>query len=95
MNIGKLSYYSRKIHRLSLWFVVILGLVQMVTGLTMKYPEAFPFFDQPSVRLLHFQTAGYFALAFGIQMLTGIIMYITPWLLKTFRKSPPPTKLPN
>lgn len=95
MIIGKLSYYSRKIHRLSLWFVVILGLIQMITGLTMKYPVWFPFFDQGSVRLLHFQTAGYFALAFGIQMLTGLIMYIAPWLLKKFRTPPPPTKLPN
>lgn len=67
----------------------------MTTGLTMKYPQVFPFFDQTSVRLLHAQTAGYFALAFGIQMLTGIIMYLTPWLLKKFRTSPPPSNLPN
>ena len=94
MNIGKLSYYARKVHRWSLWFVVVLGLIQMVTGLAMKYPTVFPFLDQGSVRLLHFQTAGYFALAFGVQMLTGLIMYITPWLLKKMT-APPPPKLSN
>lgn len=78
--------WSRKIHRWSLWFVVILGVVQLVTGLTMKYPQLFPFIDEPSARLLHRQTATYFALFFGIQMLTGLIMYIIPWLLKRFRK---------
>ena len=88
MNIGKLSYYSRKVHRWSLWFVVILGLIQMITGLTMKYPNMFPFLDQGSVRLLHFQTAGYFALAFGTQMLTGIIMYITPWIIRHLTRLP-------
>ena len=82
MDLGKLSYYSRKIHRVSLWFVVILGLIQMVTGLTMKYPNLFAFFDQGEIRILHFQNAGYFSVAFGLQMLTGLILYATPWLLK-------------
>lgn len=95
MDIGRLSYYARNIHRLSLFFVIALGLTQMITGLSMKYPEWFPFMDQGAVRLLHFQTAGYFALVFSIQMLTGIIMYVTPWLLKIFRKPQQPTKLPN
>ncbi len=95
MDPGKLSYYSRKLHRWSLIFVVVLGLIQMTTGLAMKYPGWFPFVDQGGARLLHFQTAGYFALAFGIQMITGIIMYITPWLLKTFRKPSGPTNLSN
>lgn len=86
MDIGKFTYYSRRIHRLSLLFVIILGLIQMLTGLTMKYPGWYPFFDQTATRLLHFQTSGWFAFAFGIQMITGIIMYFSPWLQKTFRK---------
>ena len=87
MNIGKLSYYSRKVHQWSLWFVVGLGCVQTFTGLTLKYPSWFSFIDQERVRLLHVQTAGYFALAFGIQMLTGLSMYFTPWLIKRQQKS--------
>ncbi|OGG24033.1 hypothetical protein A3A79_02450 [Candidatus Gottesmanbacteria bacterium RIFCSPLOWO2_01_FULL_43_11b] len=82
MNIGKFSYYCRKIHRWSLWFVVILGLIQMTTGLTMKYPNFFSFFNPSSARALHSQTATYFVIAFSIQMFTGLVMYITPWILR-------------
>ena len=95
MNVSKLSYYSRKLHRWSLLFVVVLGLIQMITGLAMRYPIFFSFLNQNDVRLLHFQTATYFSIAFGIQMLTGIIMYLTPWMLKTFHKPQNPTSLPN
>lgn len=93
--MSKLAYWARKIHRWSLWFVVFFGLIQIATGLAMKYPSWFPFVDQAPTRLLHFQTAGYFSLTFGIQMLTGIIMYLTPWLMKKFRAPLPPIKLPN
>lgn len=95
MGIGKLHVFARTLHRWSLWFVVILGLVQMTTGLTMKYPGMVPFVDPTGARLLHVQTAGYFALFFGIQMLTGMLMYITPWLSKKNRPPQPPTARPN
>ncbi|MBI5019777.1 hypothetical protein HZB58_05925 [Candidatus Gottesmanbacteria bacterium] len=86
MDIGKLSYYSRKIHRLSLWFVVTLGLVQMATGLAMKYPQWLAFFNQESIRLLHFQTASWFAIAFGAQLTTGMVMYFIPMIIKYKQK---------
>lgn len=95
MNPGKLSYWSRKIHRWSLGFVIVLGLVQLVTGLAMKYPGVFPFVNQSGSRLLHVQTATYFAVAFGIQMLTGIIMYVIPFILKRRGKSRPPLTQPQ
>lgn len=95
MNLGKLSYYARKIHRFLLLFVIIFGLIQMVTGLAMRYPKMLPMIDQGAALSLHYKTATYFAIAFGLQMLTGIIMYLTPWLIKTFRRPPEPTNLPN
>lgn len=82
MDIGKLSYYSRKFHRVSLLFVVILGLIQMTTGLLMKYPNWLPFADQTGIRLLHYQTATWFAIAFGVQMVTGVVMYLVPFIIK-------------
>ena len=90
MNIGKFSYYSRIVHRLSLIPVVILGLIQMVTGLAMKYPQWFSFLDQTAVRLFHFQVAGYFSLVFAIQILTGLTMYCVPWVIRKMRKPLPP-----
>lgn len=86
MDIGMLSYYARKIHRFLLLIVVILGLVQMITGMSMKYPGMVPFVDPSAARLLHGQTATYFSVAFGLQMITGLIMYLTPKLIKIFRK---------
>lgn len=95
MHIGKLSYYSRKIHNWSLFFVVIFGIIQMGTGMVMRYPMVFSLINESASRKLHFQTATYFSIAFGIQMITGLIMYFTPWLLKHFTKPPQATKLPN
>ncbi len=60
----------------------------MATGLVMRYPMAFSMIDEVAARLLHFQTATYFSVAFGIQMITGLIMYITPWLLKKIAQRP-------
>jgi len=92
MDIGRLSYYSRRVHRVVMLFVIVLGLIQMATGTAMKYPQLFPFVDQSAVRLLHFDVATYFSIAFVIQIVTGIIMYIAPKLIKALRKpSPPPT----
>jgi len=86
MDIGTFSYYARKIHRLLMLFIVVLGLVQMVTGMSMKYPGMIPFMDSTAARLLHNQTATYFSFVFGLQMITGLVMYLAPTLIKTFRK---------
>lgn len=86
MNLGKISFYARKIHNWSLFFVVILGLIQMITGIVMRYPMTFAFIDEVASRMLHFQTATYFSIAFGIQMITGLIMYATPFILKRINR---------
>lgn len=92
MDIGRLSYYSRRVHRVAMLFVIVLGIIQMVTGSIMKYPQMFTGIDQGSVRVLHFDVATYFSIAFFIQMVTGLIMYIAPKLIKAFRRpSSPPT----
>ncbi len=92
MDLGKLSFWSRKIHRVSLWFVVVLGLIQMGTGLMLKYPTVLMVADAGAVLSLHVTTAGYFAVAFSVQMITGVLMYIIPWLLKLRnQRSVPPS----
>lgn len=94
MNLPKLSFYARKVHRLTLLFIVVLGFLQLVTGLAMKYPSWFGFLDQGTVRVLHFDLAGWFGLVFGIQMLTGIIMYVVPMLIRKSqqnKQTPPQT----
>lgn len=58
----------------------------MITGLAMKYPEWYPFFDQAGTRLLHFQAASWFAFVFGVQLVTGLIMYLVPVIIKYQQK---------
>lgn len=79
----------------SFTIVIIFGLIQMGTGIAMRYPAQFSMVDQGTALSLHYQTATYFAVTFGLQMLTGIIMHLTPWLIKTFRRPPKATNLPN
>lgn len=74
--------YSRKIHRLALFFTVGLGLVQLVTGIMMKFTVSFPFLSLFTARVVHNVTSVYFAVAFGVQMLTGLYMYIHPWIVR-------------
>ena len=95
MDIGKLSYYSRKVHQFCLLFIIIFGLIMMLTGTAMKYPQLVPFLDPTQARMTHNTVSTYFSIVFAIMMATGIIMYLTPWILKTFRKPSKPTNLPH
>lgn len=87
MNLGKLSYWCRKIHRLFVLLMLVVGFLMMSTGFTMKYPELSPF-DPDQARLLHNTLSSYFAIVLAVMMLTGLVMYITPWLLKRTQKAP-------
>jgi cytochrome b subunit of formate dehydrogenase len=95
MDLGKLSYWSRRIHRLSLWFVMISGLIQMITGLTQKYTEFFSFIDLGIAISVHTFNSIIFVFFFLISMITGLIMYVTPWLIKHLNRPPKSTNLPN
>lgn len=87
MDLGKLSYWSRRIHRISLWGISVLGLVQVLTGLTLKFPSLFPFIDFAWALQIHILNSVYFAAFFLLSMITGLIMYFTPWLLKVTKKN--------
>ena len=85
MSIEQLNHIARRIHRLCVLVVIILGLIMMVTGLTMKYAfiaRAFPFIDPSYARYLHSTASQYFALILLIMMVTGGYMFLYPYLLK-------------
>lgn len=88
MNLGKLSYFSRKIHKWLVLLILIIGTGQMTTGVILRYPTIFPFTLQSPARDIHFFLATWFSIVFGLQMITGLIMYATPWLIKRFQKPP-------
>ena len=94
MNIGKLSYYSRRIHRLLLLGIIVIGLIMMVTGSAMKYPTLVPI-DPMQARMLHNAVSTIFSFVFMGMMITGFIMYITPWIIKRSQKQPTQPPLSN
>lgn len=85
MNIGKLAYISRRIHRVLLFIIIIIGIIMMITGATMKFPDLVPF-DQIQARIIHNSVSAIFSIVFTGMMVTGIIMYITPWIIKRSQK---------
>lgn len=70
--------WSRKIHRIALFFVVVLGLLQMITGIMMKLNLG----DIVSARVVHNANSIFFSVAFFVQMMTGLYMYIHPWVVR-------------
>jgi uncharacterized iron-regulated membrane protein len=97
MFLVKLSIWSRKIHRYLVILISVIGLVMMVTGFKMhkvlEGEDIFPFFDYAATRTLHNQLSTVFAITLGAMMVTGIYMYIYPWLIQLSRRKTvtPPT----
>jgi hypothetical protein len=92
MNLAKLSIWARKIHRILVSFVTISGLIMMMTGLVMRNStegETFlPFIDPTAARTVHGNTSAIFAVFLGLMILTGLFLYMYPWLIKILRKPP-------
>jgi hypothetical protein len=90
MSLVKLSIWSRKIHRYLVILISVIGLVMMVTGFKMKQATegviVFPFFDSTATRTLHNQLSTLFAIVLGIMMLTGLFLFLYPWIIKLTRK---------
>jgi hypothetical protein len=91
MNLVKLAIWSRKIHRYLVILISVIGLVMMVTGYKMHQASegnvVFPFIDSAGTRTLHNQLSTLFAVVLGGMILTGIFMYIYPWIVQLTRKT--------
>jgi hypothetical protein len=85
MDIGKLSYWCRRIHRISLWFVTVSGLLQALTGLAQEFP-AFQFTDMGTIVQIHTLNSVFFVVFLLVSIITGLIMYFSPWLIKHLQK---------
>lgn len=92
MMLGKLAVYARKIHRILVLFITVLGTTMAVTGLTMdeagEGSSLLSFINYGAARQLHGSLSKIFAIILGSMIITGLYLYLYPWLQKTFRKSP-------
>lgn len=87
MNLAKTAVIARKIHRMMVLIMLFLGLVMMVTGSSMKYPNLMPFINPLTARQVHNLISTFFSIIFIVMMLTGLFMYSYPWLQRITRKS--------
>lgn len=70
---------SKKIHRLFVILILILGTLMSITGYMMKESLYFPF-DPLAIRMIHSTISLYFAGVLGVMSLTGLYMFISPYL---------------
>ena len=84
---------TKKIHRLLILFITILGLIMVLTGLMMKYPALFNVlpFDPSTIRTLHNTLSIYFAIVLLLMMITGLCMYFILRAKGKLQSKPPLT----
>lgn len=86
---------AKKIHRLLVLLIIILGLIMVITGTLLKFTiitrEYLTSIDLVQVRSLHRATSTYFSITFGLMMMTGAWMYgYTIYKKMTATKQKPP-----
>ena len=73
---------SRKIHRILVLIILVLGLLMTITGILLKYTsiatEYLTRIDLNFVRYLHNQLSTYFGAILILMTITGIWMYFYP-----------------
>jgi hypothetical protein len=87
----KLYLWSKQIHRLCMYGTIFMVLIKGGTGLILKYDDFFrqvKMIDLIYMRELHNTLSIYFAIFLACMMLTGLYMYLYPFLRS--RKPPQP-----
>lgn len=84
----KIFLGSKKIHRVSMWGLLITGVPQLASGLSMVWPGIVGsnLGLQIILRTIHVALAPYLAVFLLIQMLTGLGMWLAPKMLTRSRK---------
>lgn len=84
--LTKLNIFFRKLHRFMVIFIVILSIVMMITGTMLKYPltskNLVPFINLGIVGWLHSITSPFFAIVLSIMLITGVVMWVYPMLIR-------------
>lgn len=91
--------FSRKIHRILVLIIMVLGLTMAVTGMLLKYTwitsDYLTGIDLTQVRSLHNALSTYFGIVLVLMIITGIWMYFYPPLKKALSaNATPPDKKP-
>ena len=95
MKLTRLAILTRRLHRLNVIIIAVLGTIQAVTGMVLKYPDlpVLSLFDLRSSSEIHNLNSTFFTVSFAVIAVTGLFLYLYPWLQQVTRKSrsSPPT----
>jgi len=85
----KLIIFTRKIHRIFVLIIAVLSIIMALSGIILKYSfisAKMTFLDLGMIRYVHNQLSPFFTIALMIMLVTGLLIYLTPWLNKITRK---------
>ena len=81
--MNQVYIWAKKIHRLTMWLILGLGGTMMVTGLMLRFGIGLADLGiELAVRQLHRNTSGWFAAALSVMMMTGLVMYLYPYIIR-------------
>jgi len=85
MTLQLIYAWAKKIHRLAMWFAILLGVPLALTGVMME-SESLSLWSAGmdwgyKVRELHRLVSTKFALVLAIMMITGLLMWAIPRIL--------------
>lgn len=90
MSWQQLYAWSKKIHRLTMWLMILLGVPQAVTGVLLedgtKWRQVLGRETMGKVLELHAFVGSKFAIILAVMMVTGVLMWLLPELQKRKRK---------
>lgn len=85
MKMINLYILSRKIHRILVLIISVIGILMAITGILLKYTfiaTKLTFIDLGLIRFIHNNLSPFFAVVFLGMLITGLIMYIFPLIRK-------------
>jgi hypothetical protein len=91
MTLGKLAVYARKLHRILVLFISVLSLIMIATGLTLRGGDEAgekPFINYNVAWSVHGAVSVFFAIVLGLMLITGLYLYLYPWIQKLSRPKP-------
>ena len=90
MSWQLIYFWSKKIHRLAMWFSIFFGVPLALSGVMIhKLMEGEFFlipFDEPTVRFVHNKASNPFALTLAVMMMTGFLMWLVPKIMSARAK---------
>lgn len=81
MNWQGVYLGSKKVHKLCMWGVVVSGTPQLLTGVLMILPLGLGRSLNNSLLSVHVMVAPWFALLLFAQIMTGLLMWLSPKMI--------------